>query len=393
MTARVDTNLYPELRRFGATDISACFNCGVCSATCPLSVDGASFPRRMSRYAQLGQREKLLSSPELWSCYGCSECTEKCPTQADPASFMAAARRYAVASYDRTHLAYMLATSRVFAAVFVTGLIALLAAFMYSVHKPTDGTRLAFFEFVPEDTIHWMGVAVMAVMVVAALAGLFEMVRRVLRGPAALTSKSAARKVVPAAWNALAVESLGQKRFREDCADAADPVYPDAAAGTDQDARRPLYLRRWFLHFATMWGFMGLLGATILDYGLSFFNIVQTGTPEPIYYPVRLLGTLAGAALVYGTSILMYRRLRKSDRASATSTVSDWTFLLMLWGAGLTGFALELGLYLPQPPVWGYPMFLIHVGIAMALVLLMPFGKFAHLHYRPLALFAIRVRS
>jgi nitrate reductase gamma subunit/ferredoxin len=391
MTARVDRNLYPELKRFGATDISACFNCGVCSATCPLSVDGASFPRRMSRYAQLGLREKLLASPELWSCYGCSECTEKCPTQADPASFMAAARRYAVASYDRTHLAYMLATSPLFAVVFVTGLVALLAAFMYTVHGPTDGTRLAFFEFVPEDTIHWMGVAVMAVMGVAALAGMFEMVRRVMRGPAALTSKAAVRKAVPAAWDTLAVESLGQKRFREDCADGGDPVYADAAA--DPDTRRPLYLRRWFLHFATMWGFLGLLGATILDYGLSLLGIVPTGTPEPIYYPVRLLGTMAGAALIYGTSLLAYRRLRKSDRASANSTVSDWTFLSMLWGAGVTGFVLELGLYLPQPPVWGYPMFLVHVGIAMALVLLMPFSKFAHLHYRPVALFAIRLRS
>jgi hypothetical protein len=27
---RVDHNLYPEMLRFGATDISACFNCGVC---------------------------------------------------------------------------------------------------------------------------------------------------------------------------------------------------------------------------------------------------------------------------------------------------------------------------------------------------------------------------
>ena len=61
MTTRVDRNLYPELQRFGATDISACFNCGVCSAICPLSADGASFPRRMSRYAQLGLVEDWLS--------------------------------------------------------------------------------------------------------------------------------------------------------------------------------------------------------------------------------------------------------------------------------------------------------------------------------------------
>jgi nitrate reductase gamma subunit len=392
MSTRVDRNLYPELQRFGATDISACFNCGVCSAICPLSVDGASFPRRMSRYAQLGMREKLLSSPELWSCYGCSECTESCPTQADPASFMAAARRYAVASYDRTHLAYLLATSRLFAAVFVVALVGLLAAFMYNVHRPVNGSSLAFFDFVPGDVIHNMGIAVMAVMGVAALVGVFEMVRRVLLGPAVhgagpSGAKVTARKAADAAVYAVGTESLAQTRFREDCADAG-------AAGTAGSAQTaPWYSQRWFIHFATMWGFLGLLGATMADYGLELLGVKATGTPVPIWYPVRLIGTLAGAALIYGTTILIVRRLRKSDRSSVHSTTSDWTFLGMLWVAGVTGFVLELALYLPSAPAWGYPMFLVHVAVAMALVLLVPFGKFAHVLYRPLALFALRLRG
>ncbi len=385
MTVRVDHNLYPELQRFGATDISACYNCGVCTAICPLSVDGASFPRRMSRYAQLGLREKLLSSPELWSCYGCSECTESCPTRADPASFMAAARRYAVASYDRTHLAYLLATSRLFAGVFVVALVGLLAAFMYSVHRPVDGTTLAFFEFVPNDVVHNMGIVAMAVMGVAALIGLIEMVRRVLRGPKSSATKTTAGKVAGAAVYAIGTESLAQTRFREDCADGAE--------SGESAPTRPWYSQRWFIHFATMWGFLGLLGATMLDYGLELLGVKATGTPVPIWYPVRLLGTLAGALLIYGTTVLIVRRLRKSDRTSLHSTTSDWTFLLMLWVAGLTGFVLELALYLPQAPAWGYPMFLLHVGVAMALVLLVPFGKFAHVMYRPLALFAIKMRG
>jgi len=379
MTTRVDHNLYPELRRFGATDISACFNCGVCTAICPLSVNGASFPRQMSRYAQLGMRDKLLSSPELWSCYGCSECTESCPTQADPASFMAAARRYAVASYDRTHLAYLLATSSLFAGVFIVALVGLLAAFMYSVHKPVDGSSLALFDFVPSDVIHNMGIAVMAIMGVAALVGLFEMVRRVIRGPVPGKAKVTAGKAAGAIWDVVATESLAQSRFRKDCADATET--------------RPWYGQRWFIHFATMWGFLGLLGATMLDYGLELLGVKATGTPVPIWYPVRLLGTLAGAALIYGTTVLIVRRLRKSDRSSLHSTISDWTFLSMLWVAGVTGFILELGLYLPSAPSWGYAMFLVHVAVAMALVLLVPFGKFAHVLYRPVALFAIRLRA
>ena len=379
MTTRVDRNLYPELQRFGATDISACFNCGVCSAICPLSTDGASFPRQMSRYAQLGMRDKLLASPELWSCYGCSECTDSCPTQADPASFMAAARRYAVASYDRTHLAYMLSTSRLFAGTFVVALVALLAAFMYSVHRPVDGSTLAFFEFIPSDFVHNLGVVAMAVMGVAALVGLFEMVRRVMRGPRQGAAKMTIRNAAGAAVYAVGTESLAQTRFREDCDEAEEA--------------RPWYSQRWFIHFATMWGFLGLLGATMLDYGLELAGVKATGTAVPIWYPVRLLGTLAGAALIYGTSVMLARRLRKSDRSSLHSTTSDWTFLSMLWIAGMTGFVLELGLYLPSAPSWGYPMFLVHVSVAIALVLLVPFGKFAHVMYRPVALFAIKLRG
>jgi len=378
MTARVDHNLYPELRRFGATDISACFNCGVCSAICPLSVDGASFPRRMSRYAQLGLRDKLLASPELWSCYGCAECTESCPTQADPASFMAAARRYAVASYDRTRLAYLLATSRAFAVVFVIALVGVLAAFMYSVHRPADGSTLALFDFVPTDVIHNMGLVAMIVMGLAALVGLFEMVGHVARG-ASRGARPSIGKTAGAAIYAIGTESMAQTRFRKDCADAPES--------------QPWYLKRWFIHFATMWGFLGLLGATMLDYGLELTGIKATGTPVPVWYPVRLLGTLAGAALIYGTTVLIVRRLRRSDRSSAHSTTSDWTFLAMLWVAGATGFVLELALYLPTAPTWGYPMFLLHVGVAMALVLLVPFGKFAHVLYRPVALFALKLRG
>ena len=387
MTARVDHNLYPELKRFGATDISSCYNCGVCTAICPLSVDGSSFPRRISRYAQLGLRDKLLSTPELWSCYGCSECTDSCPTKADPASFMAAARRYAVASYDRTHLGYLLATSRLFAVLFVSALVGLLAAFMYSVHKSVDGSTLAFFDFVPSDVIHNMGIVVMAAMGVAALVGLFEMVRRVLRGPRAAGKGAAARKAVDAAWYAVGTESLAQTRFRKDCADTTEKSAVDATPA------RPWYLQRWFIHFATMWGFLGLLGATMLDYGLELLGVKATGTAVPIWYPVRLLGTLAGAALIYGTSVMIARRLRRSDRSSTNSTTSDYMFLVLLWVAGVTGFVLELALYLPQAPAWAYPMFLAHVGVAMALVLLVPFGKFAHVMYRPLALFAIRLRG
>jgi heterodisulfide reductase subunit C len=108
MSTLVNVNLIGDLQKFGAADINACFSCGNCTAICPLSENDATFPRRMIRYAQVGMKDALLSSKELWSCYHCGECSDSCPTEADPGEFMAAARRYAIASYDATGLARLM---------------------------------------------------------------------------------------------------------------------------------------------------------------------------------------------------------------------------------------------------------------------------------------------
>ena len=71
------------------------------------------------------------------------------------------------------------------------------------------------------------------------------------------------------------------------------------------------------------------------------------------------------------------------------SATADWTLLALLWITGVTGFGLEMALYLPEPPTWGYWVFLFHVAIAMELVLLAPFMKLAHAVYRPVALFYV----
>jgi nitrate reductase gamma subunit len=100
-----------------------------------------------------------------------------------------------------------------------------------------------------------------------------------------------------------------------------------------------------------------------------------------------LLGTLSGLFLVYGTSVAIVKRLLKIDRASRYSWVSDWAFLILMWLSGVSGFVLELALYLPPPLKWAYWAFLFHVMVAMEMLLLIPFTKFAHAIYRVVALF------
>lgn len=384
MTTLVDTELLSDVQRFGAADVSACFSCGTCTATCPLSDNDGTFPRRIIRYAQVGMKDELLSSKELWTCYHCGLCSDSCPTEADPGEFMAAARRYAIASYDPTGLSRILYTRPVIGSLIATAVAAFFALFMYASHGAQDGASLALFTFIPEGLIHWTGVAVMGVLALAGIVGIVRMSRRVakhegvslrsmLGGRAALTSTAAAL------WSSLGIESLGQRRYREDCKDDK-PV-------------EPLYRRRWLIHALTIWGFLGLFASTILDWGLALTGVKETGTPIPLWYPTRLIGTLAGLSLLYGVSLFMINRVRQVNRAAKVSTASDWLLLVLLWITGATGFFIETALYLPNPPAWGYWVFLFHVAVAMELMLLLPFTKLAHTLYRPLALFFYALAS
>ncbi len=380
--ASLDLGLYPDIQRYGATDISACFSCGTCSAICPMAQTDGTFPRRIIRYAQLGMKDALLGSKELWSCYQCGECAESCPTQADPSEFMAATRRYAIASYDRTRLARTLYTSPILATVVAVLLAVFFAAFMYAAHGPMNGETLAIFEWIPSELIHTMGIVVMILVVLAGLVGIGSMARGIARREgesvgSVLGSRAALARTGRALWSAVGRESLGQVRFREECE-------TDAAA-----MAVPWYRRRWLVHALVVWGFLGLLAATGLDYGLALLGIKETGTPVPIWYPVRLLGTVAGAALVYGATVLIVDRYRAASRSVKTSSVADWLLLALLWVTAVTGFAIELALYLPSAPVWGYWLFLVHVAVALELVLLAPFMKLAHAVYRPVALFFV----
>jgi ferredoxin len=376
----VDPGLYGDIRRFGGGDVSACFSCGTCTATCPLVADDGTFPRRIIRYAQLGMKDALLSSKELWTCYQCGECSDSCPTKADPSEFMAATRRYAIAGYDRTRVARTMSTQPVVATIVAVALALFFALFMYSAHGPQSGASLAIFTFIPEELIHLTGIGVMVVVLFAGVAGVATMVRAIGRREGVglrdvLGGRAALGRSARALRFAVAHEAIGQARFREDC---------DA----EQQAL-PLARRRWLVHALVVWGFIGLLAATGLDYGLALIGIKATGTPVPLWYPVRLLGTVAGTALLYGATVLVIDCYRAVARAVRTSTVGDWLLLTLLWVTGATGFMLELALYLPSAPAWGYWVFLLHVAVALELVLLAPFMKLAHAVYRPVALFFV----
>ena len=377
MSHRVNSHFVDELKQYGPVNIESCFNCGNCTAVCPLSTETDNFPRRMIRYTQIGLKEKLLSSKELWLCYHCGECTTTCPRQADPGEFMAAARRYAIAQYDRSGLSKFLFTSSAFHILFLILLTAVLGVFIYSFHGPMREDILRLFDFIPSQGIHDAGVIAGIILMMITLMGLFNMILHI-KGKNKIFVGAPAHWI-QAVWKAMGNEVLGQRNYRKDC------------ERYSQNQR--WYMQKWFIHASMLWGFLGLFLATGLDYLLEILGGKAVGTWVPIWYPIRLLGTCAGIFLLYGTSAIIFKRLIKADEASAHSTTSDWIFLLLLWSSGITGFLVELSLYLPQPAAWNYWMLFAHLVVVGDLLLLFPFSKFSHAIYRTAAIFIQHLKS
>ena len=77
--------------------VRRCYQCGKCSAGCPLSYAMDWSPRQVIRALQLGLDEEALSSSAIWLCANCFTCTIRCPLEIDVAKVMEALRHKALA--------------------------------------------------------------------------------------------------------------------------------------------------------------------------------------------------------------------------------------------------------------------------------------------------------
>ncbi|MFH0982999.1 MAG: (Fe-S)-binding protein [Planctomycetota bacterium] len=60
----------------------ACYDCGKCTATCPIARAGGDYsPRRHVLAANLRQSREILENGNLFSCLTCSLCERRCPAQ------------------------------------------------------------------------------------------------------------------------------------------------------------------------------------------------------------------------------------------------------------------------------------------------------------------------
>lgn len=363
--ATIDPGFKSEIMKYGAKDFTACFNCGNCTAICGLTDKNVSFPRIFIRHGIMGQKEEILQSKETWLCYACGDCSENCPRQAGPGDYMAALRRYTIASYEPTGLTALIFKSNPLFIVFTILLSVILGFFLFTL-KPDYAISRWIFDVLPFAVIHNMGLVIFSLTGISMVWGLMKMYMKLSKNPPDTAKKKGG------IWDSLRKvthELITMNRYQT-CDKEEDSFWKN----------KPSAVQPWFVHWTIMWGFIGLLTATALDFMLK-------DPATTIWWPSRILGTLSGLLLIYGTSIVISYRYRKITKTYAETRLADWMFIWFLWIAGITGFWLEVSVAFQANYLVTHLVLLIHTIISMELVLLFSFSKFAHAIYRPMALF------
>lgn len=370
----VKPKLLREIKRYGAVDVSACFNCGNCSAVCPLSEGAESFPRRMIRLGQLGREQELLASDEPWLCHYCGECTRTCPRLADPGEYLASVRRWTVARLEPTGLGRLLLGSAYGSLVVTLGIALALGLFLLRI-KVQAGAAFDDWPFralVSYGTIHAVGIAVGALLVLSLTVSLvrFVWLRRGRLGPEVRLDRVRLWRATRDTLNDL----VTMKRHRSE-------TRPVGLAWV----RDP-----WLIHLLIVGGFMGLLVATGLDF--VFLYLLKEQLRLSVFWPARLIGTVAGLVMLAGVAFAIIRRIRRDGPSAATTRAADAWLLVFLLALALTGFWIEAAVTWGSPSSLNDWVLLVHSVMAMELVLLLGATKLAHAFYRPLAILFSHLR-
>jgi quinone-modifying oxidoreductase, subunit QmoC len=363
-----DPVLQEEIRRYGKFDTAGCYQCGSCTVACELVTNSATFPRKVIRYALLGLREPLLESLDPWVCHDCGDCSIACPRQVDPRTSMITLRRFLNAQYDWTGIASKLLQFRAWylGSLISAALLALLLILGYHLWylampvKNFATTPFGLDHMFPIITYYTLTVMLLPLLL------LFSRVHRIWR----LTMCGEGRPRIP-----LAIY------LRE----AWIYIYESA---THSMMRKCPERGRWLGHWCLALGTTMML--IIKAFALRWF---QTDNIYPFYHPQRLFGYLAASLMLYGLGDIFIGRLRAKKEFYKETYFENLVFPVLLVSIVLTGLSAHILRYLGFELACHY-LYALHVIVATPMLLIeMSFGNWAHMVYRPVALYFLAVRD
>jgi quinone-modifying oxidoreductase subunit QmoC len=361
-----------EIIKGGGESLKKCYQCATCSVVCNVTPEGNPFPRKEMVLAQWGQKDKLITSADVWLCHQCSDCTAYCPRGAKPGEVLNAIRKQSIKHVAMVPFFARIATDP----KLIWLLFAIPAVLFYLImpYKSFSGVprnaegAMAYHLFMP--VFPQIDVTFTLTALFAALSA-FVGIRRLWSGMknnagTVQGSGSPFGQVVPAV-----TEILAHSKF------------------ADCNVNR---MRQWG-HMSLFYAFAGLAVVTgwaiVYLYGHEIFHIQAFGpfhfgeSPYPNSDPVKILALISSIAFAAGVVILLLNRFAKAGKAGIGSYF-DWIFLTIVIGVGATGM-LSWGLRLADMEV-GYFVYYLHLIFIWSLFAYAPYSKFAHLFYRTTAM-------
>jgi len=356
MTIRANPKLITELEIYGAQDVSKCYHCGNCSATCPFSKEPYIFPRRSMRSLQMGLEAKLESDLEPWLCYYCGECSVECPRDAEPGETMMSLRRWLTARYDFTGISrlFYLSWKAELLAVIIVALIAGAGFLLYGFSQGNITQYNGPDAFLPASSIHIFDWTLAAVLLALLLTNCARMwwftVGRDTKVHVPLSAY--VRKIY-----LLPTHFFTQMRYAR-C-----------------EQKRP-----WAIHLVLMLSYVTMLI-------LIMFFLAPMWSGPAVNWSVHVFGLAATAGLLVTTIIFLRKRLKKSEVQYQHSHETDWMFLVLLIVVAATGL-VQFTLHRLGLGTAANINYVIHMMAVVPMLLLeVPFSKWSHMAYRPLAMY------
>ncbi len=366
-----------DVIRGGGESLKKCYQCATCSVVCNVTPEGNPFPRKEMVLAQWGQKDKLITSADVWLCHQCSDCTAYCPRGAKPGEVLNAIRKQSIKHIAMVPLIAKIATD----AKFIWLLFAIPMVLFYAIltvvgnanfsAPRAEGNIMAYHKFVPVPVIDTVFILTAIFAVVSAVVG----IKRLWNGMKAQAGEMKSTGNLAGDIIASVTQILAHSKF------------------ADCNVNR---VRQWG-HMLLFYSFAGLAVVTtwaiVYLYGFELLGIQPFGpfhfgeSPYPNSDPVKILALISSVAFVAGVVILLINRFAKAGKAGMGSYF-DWIFLLIVIGVGATGM-LSWALRLADVNA-GYLIYYFHLVFVWSLFAYAPYSKFAHLFYRTTAMVFVR---
>ena len=94
--------LASDLMRSTGLNAAKCYQCGKCSAGCPMAAEMKYGPHQIIRLVQMNRADQLFADDSLWLCATCETCTARCPNSCDPARVIDGLREISLRRYPKS---------------------------------------------------------------------------------------------------------------------------------------------------------------------------------------------------------------------------------------------------------------------------------------------------